>query len=102
MSLLAETKKPGVNSKTILQRIAEKDQTAVNACVADYGNVIWTMALKCTASKKEAENVVREIFLDIWRFAGRFEGADVSERIFITLIARRRLINCSRAVKQPI
>lgn len=77
---------------TILKRIVEADKTAVENCIDTYGNLVWAMARKYTVSLEEAEMVTREIFLDIWRYAGRCDAAEFDEPAFIILIARRRLI----------
>lgn len=77
---------------TILQRVAGKDQTAVKDCVDAYGNFIWMLARKFTASHEEAEAATREIFIDIWRYAGRVDEVQSAENHLIALIVRRRLI----------
>ena len=77
---------------TILQRIANKDQTAVEDCIDAYGNFIWTLARKFTASTEEAEAATQEIFIDIWRYSQRTDKLQTAESVLIGLIARRRLI----------
>ncbi len=77
---------------TILQRIAEKDKTAVVDCLDTYGNFIWALARKFTASTEEAEAATQEIFIDIWRYAERGDKTQSAENLLIALIARRRLI----------
>jgi len=79
-------------SLTILQRIAKKDQTAVKDCVEAYGNFIWALARKFTASTEEAEAAVQEIFTDIWRYSERADKSQSAESVLIALIARRRLM----------
>ncbi len=91
---------PGVKQKTVsltlLQRIAKNDRTAVKNCVDTYGNLIWAMAKKFTDSTGAAERAAQKIFIDIWRFAGRFDSAEATEINFIALIAQRRLIEYSK------
>ncbi len=78
---------------TILQRIAEKDKTAVADCVDAYGNFIWALAQKFTRSREEAEAATEEIFIDIWRYAERAaDQPPTAEKLLIALIARQRLI----------
>lgn len=78
-------------SSCLLNRVAEGDRDAVQDCIARYGNLIWAMAKKFTASNEDAEAVTEEIFLEIWRSAKRFEQTDFDELIFIKLIARQQL-----------
>ncbi len=83
-------------SSTILQKIVKADKTAVKGCIDTYGNLVWALARKYTDSLSEAEAATEEIFLDIWRYAGRCDSANFDETFFIFLIARRRLIKRRR------
>ena len=80
------------NFLTILQRVAQKDKTALKDCIDTYGNFVWALARKFTASHGEAEEVTQEIFTDIWRYSERIDKSHYAERVLIALIARRRLI----------
>lgn len=77
---------------TILQRIAERDKTAARDCLDTYGNFIWALARKFTASTEEAEAATEEIFLDIWRYSERADKTQSVEKKLIAMIALRRLI----------
>ena len=77
----------------ILHRIAADDTTAVEQCLDVYGGLIWALAKKYCFTREDAEDAVQEIFIDIWRYAGRFDAAKSPEVSFIILIARRRLID---------
>lgn len=92
MTVSATRKIQKMQSLTILQRIAERDKTAVKDCVDTYGNFIWALAQKFTASNEEVEAAAREIFIDIWRYAERVDQSPSAENLLISLIARRRLI----------
>jgi RNA polymerase sigma factor (sigma-70 family) len=83
---------------TILTRIAAGDETAVNDCINQYGNLIWALAKKFTPKPEDAEDAVQEIFMEIWQNARRYDSAKASESTFISIIARRRLIDRLRKV----
>ena len=76
----------------ILLRVENKDQTAIKDCFDTYGNFIWTLARKFTASTEEAEAATQEIFIDIWSYSQRADKSQSAENLLIALIARRRLI----------
>lgn len=88
--------KQKTESLTILQRIAKNDRTTVKNCVDTYGNLVWATVKKFTDSAEAAERAAQEIFIDIWRYAGRFDSAKADEINFIALITQRRLIEYSR------
>lgn len=87
---------------SILKRIASNDKTAVEECLSKYGNLVWSIALNFLHSRTEAEDAVQDIFIDIWKYAGRFDAEKSGESHFISLIARRRLIDRLRkSNRQP-
>lgn len=86
----------------ILHRIANNDTTAVEQCLDVYGKLVWSIANKYCSSREDAEDATQDIFIDIWRNAGRFDAEKSAEISFIALIARRRLIDRVRkSYKRP-
>jgi RNA polymerase sigma-70 factor (ECF subfamily) len=83
----------------VLPDVARGDRAAVQRCMARYGALIWSIARRFSPSIADAEDATQEIFLDLWRSAGRFDAARGSERVFVTMIARRRLIDRMRSQK---
>jgi RNA polymerase sigma factor (sigma-70 family) len=89
-------------SQGILQRIAAGDQAAIAECVDAYGDLIWSIARKMLRSHEDAEDVVQEVYIDLWSHAGRFDPSKGSETTFVATIARRRLIDRVRKIsRQP-
>jgi RNA polymerase sigma-70 factor (ECF subfamily) len=78
---------------SLLRRIADGDQSAVPECISRYGGLIWTLARRRLASREDAEDVVQEIFVDVWRSADRFDPLLAEEITFVAMIARRRVID---------
>jgi len=77
----------------VLQRIASGEATAVRECLDEYGALVWSLARRLSRTPSDAEDATQEIFLDIWRSAGRFDPSQGSPKMFIAMIARRRLID---------
>jgi RNA polymerase sigma-70 factor, ECF subfamily len=80
-------------SPTVLQRIASGDATAVRECMEQYGPLVFSLARRMSRTAADAEDATQEIFLDIWRSAGRYDATQGSDKVFIATIARRRLID---------
>lgn len=86
----------------VLQRVARGDQRAVSECIDQFGNLIWALARRLSRTRADAEDAVQEIFIDLWRSAARFDPAQGSEKVFITTVARRRLIDrLRRSASEP-
>lgn len=78
---------------TTLQRVAAGDQSAVRVFVDRYSAAIWSLTRKYCANTAEAEDAVQDIFVELWEKADRFDPHKASEYTFVTMIARRRLID---------
>ena len=79
--------------ESVLIRVARGDDAAVRECIDEFGALVWAMARRLSPSRDDAEDAVQEVFLDLWKSAGRFDPRQGSEKVFITMIARRRLID---------
>jgi RNA polymerase sigma-70 factor (ECF subfamily) len=89
-------------AQAILHRIAAGDRTAVQDCLNAYGGLVWSIARKMLRSQEDLEDIVQEIFVDIWKNAERYDDAQSSETTFIAMIARRRLIDRIRFMNRRI
>jgi RNA polymerase sigma factor (sigma-70 family) len=78
---------------SLLPRIAGGDQSAVPECISRYGGLVWTLARRRLASREDVEDVVQEVFVDLWRSADRFDPQVAEEITFVAMIARRRVID---------
>ena len=86
-------------TESVLQRMARGDDRAVRECIDEFGGLVRAIARRMTRSHADTEDAVQEIFVDVWRSAGRFDAAQGTEKVFITTIARRRLIDRIRRSK---
>lgn len=80
----------------LLPRIAAGDSRAVEACLDRYGGLVWTLALRFTKNRHEAEDAAQEVFIELWKKAPRYDAALAPEATFVALIARRHLIDRGR------
>jgi RNA polymerase sigma-70 factor, ECF subfamily len=81
-------------AEPLLARAAKGDASAMRECLARFGGLVWSMARRFASL--DAEDAVQEIFVDVWKNAGRFDPEVASERVFVAMIARRRLIDRRR------
>ena len=65
----------------------------MNLCVSRYGGIVWTVAKRYINNHAETEDLVQEVFIEIWKKAGSFNPAIASETTFVGLIAKRRAID---------
>jgi RNA polymerase sigma-70 factor (ECF subfamily) len=86
----------------ILTRIASGDKSAVEECLARYSGLIWTIARRMCQTAADAEDAVQDIFVELWQKAHLFDASRGAEATFVTMIARRRLIDRLRRRRSEI
>lgn len=79
----------------LLQRIASGDQTAVRPLYARHNLRIFRFIVRMTGNEATAEDLTNEVFLEIWKHAGRFEGRAAATTWMLS-IARNRTISFLR------
>ncbi len=99
-----EQREEGQAELTVLQRVAAGDANAFQECIDRYKGLIWWLARKWTSGAGEdAEDVVQEIFVDLWKSAAKFDPSRASESTFVSMISRRRLIDRHRRTsRRPV
>lgn len=88
-----EDRDTGATDASILDRVAAGDARAVQECIDTYGGLIWSLARRWCSRSGDAEDAVQDIFIELWKIAGRFDPKKSSEKTFVSMIARRRLID---------
>lgn len=89
-------------TEAILHRIDKGDKNAIQECLKSYGGLVWSLARRMLHNSDEIEDAVQDIFMDIWKNAGRYDPSQSSETTFIAMIARRRLIDRIRHTQRRI
>ena len=79
--------------ENLLSKVANGNPEAFEKLINKYGNLIWSIARRYLSNQDEAEDAIQEIFVALWQSAGRFDPNKASEISFISMIARRRLID---------
>ena len=78
---------------TLLERIHRGDREAVALCIDRYSGLVWSLANRFIANPADAEEAVQDIFMELWSKAGRFDPGRAAEVTFVSMLARRRLID---------
>jgi len=63
-----------ISDEALVESIAEGDRRAMQVLFAHHRLRVYRFALRLVDDEDAAEDLVSEVFLDVWRHAGRFEG----------------------------
>ncbi len=81
---------------TLLARIVARDERAVEALYARYSGPLYSLAYKVTGAERFAQDVVQEVFVALWRDAGRFDPARGTVAPWLFSLARHKAIDLVR------
>ena len=83
------------SDEVLIQRIAGGDRLAMQVLFARHHVRVYRFVLRLVRNEATAEDLISEVFLDVWRQAGRFEGrAAVST--WLLAIARFKALSAMR------
>jgi RNA polymerase sigma-70 factor (ECF subfamily) len=77
----------------LIAQIARQDQRALAQLYNRYARIIHGMAYKSLRSVEEAEEVVLEVFSQIWRIADRYDAAKSRPDSWLFMLARSRILD---------
>jgi RNA polymerase sigma factor (sigma-70 family) len=92
-----------VDPPSLLPHIATNDREATRECIERYGGLVWSLVRRAGLGHEAAEEVVKDVFLDLWQAASRFDPTLFAEPTFVTMIVRRRLVELrQRGERRPL
>jgi RNA polymerase sigma-70 factor (ECF subfamily) len=86
---------PATSDEVLIGRIANGDRLAMQVLFARHHVRVFRFVLRLVRNEAAAEDLISEVFLDVWRQAGKFEGrAAVST--WLLAIARFKALSTLR------
>jgi RNA polymerase sigma-70 factor (ECF subfamily) len=61
-----------------------------------YAGELFGFAMGALGDREQAEEVVQDVFAQLWRHAGRYDGSRASVRTWLYAIARNRIVDAHR------
>jgi RNA polymerase sigma-70 factor, ECF subfamily len=83
----------------LLQRVRQGDQTAMAELFDRYSRAVYSVALRILKDSGHAEDVMQEIFFQIWRNSDSFVQGRGSLGAWLVVVARNRSIDLLRRRK---
>jgi RNA polymerase sigma-70 factor (ECF subfamily) len=80
-----------------LARVASGDRAALRLVYQDTSAKLFGVCLRILSDRGEAEDVLQEVYVTVWRKASTFDAARASPITWLVAIARNRSIDRLRA-----
>lgn len=77
----------------LMQAVASNDQEAVSELYDRFGSLVFRMAFQSMPTRAEAEDAVQEVFVRLWKTAGRYDPKRAALVTWVMLITRRHLVD---------
>ncbi len=81
----------------LVAAIARQQPQALDQLYARYSTIVYHLARKVLQSHENAEEVVGEVFWQVWREAARYDAQRSSVRTWLGILARSRAIDALRS-----
>lgn len=82
--------------ENLIARILHQDEQALAGLYDRLGGSVYSLALQITRQVGSAEEVLQDVFWQVWRQAPRFDAARGSVAAWVLTIARSRALDAAR------
>lgn len=84
----------------LLRRVAQRDRAAFEELYSRYSNVLYATALKFLKEDADAQDVVQDVFIQIWDKAKLYDPAKGKPLTWAMTMTRNRSIDRIRAIQR--
>jgi RNA polymerase sigma-70 factor (ECF subfamily) len=91
-----ETETMQMEDAELLEAVARQDQSAMAALFDKYSRLVYSIALRVLREPDQAEDVMQEVLLQVWRQPGGFVAQRGSLGAWLAVVARNRSIDVIR------
>ncbi|MBI3014967.1 MAG: sigma-70 family RNA polymerase sigma factor [Candidatus Tectomicrobia bacterium] len=84
----------------LIQQVAGGDREAFGRLYDRYASLVFTFAVRLLNRPSEAEDLLQEVFLQVWRQARTYRQDRGSPEAWITMITRSRAIDKLRSIRR--
>lgn len=84
----------------LIQRAAAQDREAFSQLYDRFSSLVFSLAMRMLRARSDAEDLLQEVFMQVWRQAGSYSQERGSPEAWIINIARSRAIDKLRAIRR--
>jgi RNA polymerase sigma-70 factor (ECF subfamily) len=84
----------------LMERILQQDSTALETLYNRYGRPVYSLVLRIAQNPASAEEIVQDIFLQLWRSADRFQISRGPLEPWLFTMARNRALDFLRLKRE--
>jgi RNA polymerase sigma-70 factor, ECF subfamily len=89
-----------LRDEELVALVIRRQETALGAIYDRYGRLVYTIALRITGDRETAEEVVQDVFQNVWQASGSFHANVGSFSAWLLGITRHRAIDAMRSKRE--
>ena len=89
-----------LRDEELLALVVQRHEPALGQLYDRYGRLVYTIALRITGDRQTAEEVVQDVFQNVWQAAGSFRSGMGQFSSWLLGIARHRAIDATRSKRE--
>jgi RNA polymerase sigma-70 factor (ECF subfamily) len=84
----------------LIQQVANQDRDAFSQLYDRFSTLVFTLAMRMLKARSDAEDLLQEVFVQVWRQAQGYSAERGSPEAWIINIARSRAIDKIRSIRR--
>jgi RNA polymerase sigma-70 factor (ECF subfamily) len=84
----------------LIQRVGNQDREAFSQLYERFSTLVFTLAMRMLRARFDAEDLLQEVFVQVWRQAQNYSAERGSPEAWIVNIARSRAIDKIRSIRR--
>ncbi len=93
---MSEDKRVEKEDRDLIQSMASRDATALDAFYDRYNRVAFGLILRIVRNPADAEDVLVDVFWQVWQQSSKYDSSRGKPIAWVLTIARTRAIDCLR------
>lgn len=89
-----------VTAIQLIERTARQDREAFSQLYDHYSSLVFTLAMRMLRVRDDAEDLLQEVFVQVWRQASAYSRERGSPEAWIVNVTRSRAIDKLRAIRR--
>lgn len=86
----------------LMTRVSADDEQAISDLYDRFGSLVYRMAYQSMPSRADADDVVQEVFVRLWRTASRYDPKRAALVTWVMLLARRMMVDRLRRMRARV
>jgi RNA polymerase sigma-70 factor, ECF subfamily len=87
-------------TRVLFEHMARGHRPALEQLYDRHAHLVFSLALRVLRNQADAEEVVQEVFLQVWREAERYDPARGTPQAWLMMLTRTRAIDKLRAARR--